>query len=102
MAPVASAETAPRFVGRWASSPDQCEHPWVLQARSLKAAAANCDFDKVDADSAGYTVNAVCEAPGGLTPVRLSIVTPDQARVSLLTISGGPFRYPVPLQRCPA
>lgn len=102
VAPAASAETAPRFVGHWASAADQCPHAWVIQARSLKAAAANCDFDKVDADSAGYTINGVCEAPGGMTPVRLSIATPNQARISQLTISGGPFRYPVALQRCPA
>ena len=102
VAPTASAETAPRFIGKWATSIDQCPQAWVIQARSLKAAAANCDFDRVSADSAGYTVNAVCQAPGGLTPVRLSIATPNQARISLLTISGGPFRYPVPLERCPA
>jgi hypothetical protein len=102
VAPAASAEAAPRFVGRWASSTDQCVHPWVIQAHSLKAASANCDFDKIESNSAGYTVDAVCQAPGGMTPVRLSIATPDQARISLLTISGGPFRYPVPLQRCAA
>ncbi len=102
VAPAASAEGAPRFVGRWASAADQCPHAWVIQAHNLRASAANCDFDKVDSDSAGYTIDAVCQAPGGMTPVRLSIATPNQARISQLTISGGPFRYPVPLQRCPA
>jgi hypothetical protein len=74
----------------------------VIQAKSLMAVGSDCDFDKVDSDSAGYTVAAVCHAPGGLNPVRFSIVTPNQAKVSILTISGGPFRDAVPLQRCPA
>jgi len=101
--PVASAETTPRFVGHWATSASQCDNPWVIEARSLKTEASDCDFDKVDSDSAGYTVAAVCHAPNkGLNPVRLSIVTPNQPKVSIMTISGGPFRDAVPLQRCPA
>ena len=99
---MAVVETTPRFVGRWAPSAAQCADAWVIEARSIKAGASNCSFDQVNSDSAGYTVNAVCQAPGGLTPVRLSILTPNQAKISLLTISGGPFRYPVPLERCPS
>jgi len=100
--PAASAEAAPRYVGLWAPTASQCDDPWVIKARSLKAAGSDCDFDKVDTDSAGYTVAAVCHAPGGLNPVRFSIVTPNQQQVSILTISGGPFHDAVPLQRCPA
>lgn len=96
----AAAEESPRFVGEWARSPDQCQHPWVIRARSLTAGGSDCDFDKIDSSSAGYAVAAVCRAPGGLTPTRLIIVTPNQAKISTLTISGGPFRDAVPLQRC--
>jgi hypothetical protein len=102
VAPAASAETAPRFVGRWAITAAQCADPWVIQAHSLKSASSNCDFDKIESSSAGYTANAVCHEPGGPTPVRLTFTTPNQAHISLLTVSGGPFRDAVPLQRCPA
>ncbi|MEI9889562.1 MAG: hypothetical protein WDN45_02025 [Caulobacteraceae bacterium] len=102
VAPVASAGEAPRFVGRWTASMGPCENPWLIEARSLKTAGSDCDFDKVSSDSAGYTVVAVCRSGARMTPVRLSIVTPDQARISTLTISGGPFRDAVPLQRCSA
>lgn len=102
VAPAASAEAAPRFVGRWAVSAVQCPDALVLQARSLKASGSDCDFDKVEASSAGYTVDAECHSKTGPMPVRLVITTPNQARISLLTISGGPFKDGVPLQRCPA
>jgi hypothetical protein len=100
--PAASAETTPRYVGVWAPSAGQCADPWIIQAHSLKAAGSDCDFSKIDVSSAGYTMSAVCRAPGGPTPTRLSIVTPNQPHVSILTISGGPFRNAVPLQRCTA
>lgn len=99
-APSASAEAAPRYVGAWASSTAQCQHPWVIQARSLKVAGSDCDFDKVDSSSAGYAVVAVCHSQAGLQPARLIIVTPNQPHISTLTISGGPFRDAIPLQRC--
>jgi hypothetical protein len=100
--PTASAETIPRYVGLWAQSAGQCADPWIIQAKSLKAAGSDCDFDKVDVNSAGYTVAAVCRAPNkGMNPTRLSIVTPNQPHVQILTISGGPFHDAVPLQRCP-
>ena len=101
-APAASAEGAPRFVGRWALTAAQCADAWVILSHSLKAGASNCDFNKVEPSSAGYTMNAVCHEPGGPTPVRLIITAPNQARISLLTLSGGPFKDAVPLQRCPA
>ena len=102
VAPAASAENAPRFVGRWAMSAAQCADAWVIQAHSLKAGASNCDFNKIDTNSAGYTMNALCHEPAGPTPVRLTITTPNQAQISQLTLSGGPFKDAVPLQRCPA
>ena len=102
VAPAASADGAPRFVGRWAASASQCQDPVVLEARSLRAGGSNCDFDKVDASSAGYAVVVECHSSAGLTPGRLTIATPNQARISMLTIAGGPFRASTPLQRCPA
>jgi hypothetical protein len=96
----ASADGAPRYVGEWARSTNQCEHPWVIKARSIQAGGSDCDFDKVESSSAGYAVAAVCHAPGGLNPVRLIIVTPNQAQISSLTISGGPFTDAVSLERC--
>jgi hypothetical protein len=102
VAPTASADGAPRFVGRWALSTSQCQDPVVIQARSLRSGGSECDFDKVEASPAGYAVDAECHSQGGLTPTRLTIVTPNQPKISILTISGGPFRAPAPLQRCPA
>lgn len=100
--PAPSTTAAPRFVGRWASSASQCQDPVVLQARRLSAGGSDCDFDKVETSLAGYSVVAECHSAAGLKPVRLTIVTPNQPKISILTISGGPFRAPAPLQRCPA
>jgi hypothetical protein len=102
--PPASSENrdAPWYVGRWARSPDQCADPWVFSAWRLDGRSVDCDFEKVEASQAGYAVSATCRSGGGLNPTRLSIVTPDQARVSTLTISGGPFTNAVALKRCAA
>jgi hypothetical protein len=102
VAPPASAEGVPHFVGRWAAADGQCATPWVFQARSLKGGDISCEFDKVDTSSAGYSVASTCKIQGKLQPVRLSIVLPDPNRVSSLTVSGGPFLDAVALQRCPA
>ena len=100
IAPAASAEGAPRFVGRWAATAAQCADPLVFAARSLKSDAANCEFDKVDSSPAGYALTAVCSSSAGPNPTRLIITTPNLARISLMTVSGGPFRDPAALQRC--
>ena len=102
LAPAASAATPPRFVGRWAASTAECATPWVFEARSLREAGLTCEFDRVDESSAGYSVATVCRMPKGPLPARLSIVLPETARVSNLTVSGGPFSDAVALQRCGA
>jgi hypothetical protein len=98
--PAAAADTLPRFVGLWAGSTDQCRDPWVFAAHGLEGRDSNCEFNKVDPSTAGYAVNATCRTPSGPKPVRLIITTPDQPKISVLTISGGPFTTAVPLQRC--
>jgi hypothetical protein len=102
VAPAASADGAPRFVGRWARSAAQCADPIILQAHSLRAGGSDCDFDKVEASSGGYAMDAECHTPAGLRPTRLTIATPNQSRISILTISGGPFSTAAALQRCGA
>jgi hypothetical protein len=101
-APDASSGAPPRFVGRWAASSADCGHPWVFEARSLSSGAASCEFDKVEPSPAGYAIDGVCRSSAGPTPSRLVITTPDAPQIALLTISGGPFKAPAPLQRCPA
>jgi hypothetical protein len=102
--PAASAAhgDTPWYIGRWAAAADQCDDPLVFAARKLDSRSVDCDFDKVEASQAGYAVYAVCRGDAGIKPTRLSIVTPDQARVSTLTISGGPFANAVALRRCAA
>lgn len=101
VAPAASTETAPRFVGQWAIAPAQCQNPWIIKARSLEAAGHICDFDKVDSSSAGYTASVVCRSGDKLNPGRLVFTAPNQAHIALLTVQGGPFHDAVALQRCP-
>lgn len=101
VAPAASAEAAPRFVGRWAASAAQCDDPLVFASRSLSSGAANCEFDKVDPNSAGYTITGVCGSGKGPMPARLTVATPNEPKISLLTVRGGPFRDATALQRCP-
>lgn len=99
-APAASPQAPPRFVGRWAASAAGCNDPWVFEARSLSSAEADCEFDKVEASPAGYAIVGACRSATGPKPVRLVITTPNQPRISLLTVSGGPFKDPAALQRC--
>ena len=102
IAPAASAEVAPRFVGRWAASAAQCDDPLVFAARSVTSDVANCEFDKVEPSPAGYAMPAVCRGASGPTPTRLVVTAPNQAKISLMTISGGPFGHATALQRCAA
>lgn len=74
----------------------------MMEARSLKGPATRCDFDRVDVNSAGYTAAGICRTTTGTKPGRLSIITPNQAWISTLTISGGPFTDATALQRCAA
>jgi hypothetical protein len=99
-APVAAAGALPRFVGLWAGSTDQCRDPWVIAAQGLEGRDENCEFNKVDSSTAGYTIAATCRTSSGPKPVRLIITTPNQTKISMLTISGGPFASAAPLQRC--
>jgi hypothetical protein len=99
VAPAASAETAPPFVGRWTTA-GQCQTPMVIAARSLSDGAVTCDFDRVEASSAGYSIATVCHAAGHSTPGRLLVMLPDPVHVTSLTLSGGPFSDAVAVQRC--
>lgn len=96
----ASAQAAPRFIGRWAASAAGCDDPWVFEARSLSSDADQCEFDKVDPNSAGYVIIGACRSPSGPKPFRLAIATPDKPEIALLTVSGGPFGDATALQRC--
>ena len=101
IAPSASAQAPPRFVGRWAASAALCDNPLVFAPHSLRSGLANCEFDKIDPSSAGYAITAVCGSGKGPMPARLIVTTPNETNISLLTVSGGPFRDPTALQRCP-
>ncbi len=68
LAPAASAETPARYVGHWAATPDQCADAVVIEARSLRDEGFNCEFDKVDQSSAGYTP---CSRPNSDRPCRI-------------------------------
>ncbi len=100
LAPPASAETPPNFVGRWAASDAQCKDPWVVKARSLKGAGVTCDFAQVEQTIAGYSVASVCRRGGGPRPGRLNMIMTDPQRPTLMTVSGGPFDGAMALQRC--
>jgi hypothetical protein len=99
-AQAASPQAPPRFIGRWAASAAGCGDPWVLEARGLSSGAANCEFDKVEPSPAGYAIVGACRSPSGPRPTRFVVTTPNQPQVSLLTISGGPFKEAAALQRC--
>jgi hypothetical protein len=100
IAPAASADTAPTFVGRWAASTAQCDQPMVIEARSLAGPDADCEFDKVDQSSAGFAVSSTCKVAGKLQPVRINMIMPESDHMSSLTLSGGPFKDTLALQRC--
>ena len=72
-----------------------------LESAALKRVKPSATL-AVDANSAGYTVTALCHSKAGMRPSRLTISAPDKATISLLTISGGPFTDAVALQRCAA
>jgi hypothetical protein len=97
LAPAASAETPARYIGRWAATPAQCSDAVVIEVRSLRDDGFTCEFDKVDQSSAGYTATSLCRMKGGPQPSRLTMIMPEPAS---LTLSGGPFKDGVALQRC--
>ncbi len=97
LAPAASAETPARYVGHWAATPEQCADAVVIEVRSLRDEGFNCEFDKVDQSSAGYTATSLCRMKSGPVPSRLTMIMPEPASI---TISGGPFKDGVALTRC--
>jgi hypothetical protein len=97
LAPPASAGTPARYVGHWAATPAQCGDALVIDVRGLREAGFTCEFDKVDQSSAGYTATSLCRMKTGSVPSRLTMILPEPASI---TISGGPFKDGVALQRC--
>ena len=93
-------ETGPRFMGRWNAGAGQCRDPLVIKAKTLHDGATDCEFAKVDSSSAGYSISAVCHAGKGSQPGRLTLTLPDPARADSMTLSGGPFKTAVALERC--
>lgn len=101
VAPSASADTTPEFVGRWTVAADHCKAPWVLAARSLRSPRLNCDFVDVQTSSAGYAVDTVCHTSQGDQPGRLLVMMPvDPRRDPTMTVSGAGLDQAVALQRC--
>jgi hypothetical protein len=92
----------PHFIGRWAVGVGRCDSPMIIQAKALSDGVTNCDFAKVDGSTAGYTISAMCRAGAVNTPSRLNLILPDPQQAGSMTLSGGPFKMPVALERCAA
>ena len=103
VAPVAHIEAgAPPFMGRWSVGVGHCDAPMVIQAKTLSDGTTHCDFAKVDSSTAGYTISAMCRAGAVGAPGRLNLILPDPRQSGSMTLSGGPFKTPVALERCTA
>ena len=100
VSPPASQSVAPHYMGRWAVDVGHCDRPLVFKANGLSDGATNCDFAKVDGSTAGYTISAMCRAGANNRPSRLTLVLPDPRQPSSMTLSGGPYKTPVALERC--
>jgi hypothetical protein len=72
----------------------------IIRAKTLSDGATNCDFSKVDGSTAGYTISAMCRAGAKSTPSRLNLILPDPRQPKSMTLSGGPYKMPVVLERC--
>ena len=93
---------APHYMGRWAMGAGQCDTPMIIQAKALSDGDTHCEFAKVDGSTAGYTISAMCRAGAANTPSRLNLILPDPHQAGSMTLSGGPFKTPVVLNRCTA
>ncbi len=91
---------APHFMGRWAASGGQCADPMIIKAKELHDGSTDCEFAKVVSSTAGYSISAVCHAGRGSTPGRLTLTLPDPDHASSMTLSGGPYKNAVALERC--
>lgn len=86
-------ETTPRFVGLWATSPNLCAEPaWRFEADEVSTRGeVHCDFTRVLASRAGYSVAATCTAEGPPTPQQIEIGFAESARS--MTLMGGPWGH---------
>ena len=73
--------TAPRFVGRWATSEALCGGgSWEFTATGVTTAmGVSCSFNRVDTVPGGYDISAVCSSIGPAAPQRIQIRFPESA-----------------------
>ena len=91
---------APHFMGRWSANGGQCADPMIIKAKELHDGATDCEFAKVESSTAGYSISAVCHVGKGSTPGRLTLMLPDPYHSGSMTLSGGPYKNAVALERC--
>lgn len=104
-APISNAVTGePGYVGRWASTPSACvDRAWVLTSRHLRTAnGLECAFVKMTPGSAGFSGDVDCGPEGVRKAGRMTLTLTGRGKTRGLTLLGGPFDLPVPLEACPA
>ncbi len=84
-------ETAPRFVGLWATSAEGCVEPaWRFEAaRVTTRGEVSCAFQNVAQTQAGYELAATCTAEAPPAPYTITLSFAESARAMM--ISGGPW-----------
>jgi hypothetical protein len=92
-------ETAPRFVGLWATSAEGCSDPaWRFEAARMSTRGeVSCAFDTVALTDAGYEIGATCTAEAPPAPYRINLSFAESARAMM--VSGGPWA-PISLVYC--
>jgi hypothetical protein len=88
---------AARYVGRWASKPELCEHgAWRFEQRRLVTAGeVRCDFSRVAQVADGYDVAAQCLAEGARSTDTVRLRFADGTMTVTAKMWPG-----VPLQKC--
>ncbi len=92
---------SPAYIGRWSVASDCDRDIWVIGSDGLRSPSAlTCTFDAVEATSAGYVVNGICQVGKAMQPTRMVFTMSGKGVSRSLTVSGGPFAEPIALSQC--
>jgi hypothetical protein len=96
----APSETAPRYVGLWATTAEGCADPaWRFEEQRVSTRGeVSCEFQNVTVTDRGYDIQAQCTAQAPPEPHTIQLSFAESARAMM--ISGGPWSAGTALVHC--
>jgi hypothetical protein len=93
-------ETAPRYLGLWATTAEGCSEPaWRFEQRRISTRGeVSCEFQDVIVTERGYDIQALCTAQAPAEHHNIQLSFAESARAMMIT--GGPWQPGTALVYC--